>query len=281
MKIHIIIDSGSDVSKEEAEKYGVTVLPLKTMFGEEEYRDGVDITRQEFYEKLIETDVFPTTSQIAPFEYEEAYEKLAKDADAILVITLSSKLSGCYQSANIAAEEYDNVYIVDSENVAIGQRLLLELAVAEREKGTAIEEIVALLEEKKKQVKLVAKLDTLEYLKKGGRLSAAAAGVGTLLSIKPVVAVEHGEVVILGTARGSKNADNKLRQIVKDAGGINFDMPHALAYSGLSDADLQKYAKDSSELYINHEDHIPMYQIGAVIGAHVGPGTVAAAFFGN
>ncbi|MDO5519423.1 MAG: DegV family protein [bacterium] len=282
MSIRIICDSASDITREQAEKWGVTILPIKTIFGDQEYLDGVTMDHKEFYEKLIETDELPKTSQISPYDYEEVFKKGIEAGDTIICITLSSKLSGCYQSAHIAAAEFEGqVKIVDSENVCIGEQLLVELAVRLRKEGKNAEEIVTILSEEKKNIRLIALLDTLEYLKKGGRISTTAAFAGTLLSIKPVIAIKNGEITMLGKARGSKNGNNMLIHMVKEEGGINLDMPLSLAYSGLSDDILQKYIQDSTELYQGQVDNLPICTIGSTIGTHVGPGAIAAAFFVN
>ena len=168
MSIRIITDSASDISQFEARQMGIDVLPLKTLFGTEEYRDGIDLSHEGFYHKLIESDVLPTTSQIPPYDFEEAFRAAVESGDDVVCITLSSKLSGCYQSAMIAAEEFpDRVVVVDSLNVAIGQRCLIELALQTRDAGKNAGEIAALLDKEKHNIRLVALLDTLEYLKKG------------------------------------------------------------------------------------------------------------------
>lgn len=280
MSIRIICDSASDISKEMAEKWNVTVLPIKTIFGEEEYLDGVNMTHQEFFEKLIETDELPTTSQIAPYDYEQVFKEIVEAGDTAICITLSSKLSGCNQSAHIAGDDYpENIFIVDSENVCIGEQILVELAVKLRDEGKSAKEITEILNKEKKNIRLIALLDTLEYLKKGGRISGAAAFAGTLLSIKPVIGVENGEVTMLGKARGSKNANNMLMSLIEKEGGINFDKPYSLAYSGLSDQLLQKYIVDSARIYEGKTEHLPICTIGSTIGTHAGPGAIAAAFF--
>lgn len=280
MAIRIIADSGCDITQEEARELGIEILPIKTIFGETEYRDGIDLTHEEFFEKLIESDIFPTTSQISPFEYEQKYEEIKKDEDQAIVITLSSKLSGCFQSANIAAEDYEGiVFPVDSLSVTAGERILIEYAVRLREQGLQIQDIIEKLEEKKHKIRLIALLDTLEYLKKGGRISAAAAMAGALLSIKPVVAIENGEVTVLGKARGSKAGNNMLREMVNKEGVIDFSKPFALIYSGLSDELLQKYKKDNRDLFEDAVGDIQGYSLGCAIGTHIGPGAIGTAFF--
>lgn len=281
-KFAIVTDSASDITRDYGKKLGVEILPLKTIFGEEEFLDGVTMNNEEFFEKLVETDVFPHTSQIAPAEYEEVFKKALEKYDSVLCITLSAKLSGCHQSANIAKEEFgDKVVLIDSNTVTIGERLLVERACILRDEGKDIEEAKEILESEKNKIRLVALLDTLEYLKKGGRLSATAAMVGTVLSIKPVIAVEDGEVKVLGKARGSKNGNNMLTQQIDTSGGIDFDMPYCVAYSGLSDALLKKYMKDHESLFKDHIaiDDIPVASIGSTIGTHAGPGAIAVAFY--
>lgn len=280
MSIRIICDSASDITKEMAQKWNVTVLPIKTIFGEQEYLDGVNMTHQEFFEKLIETDELPTTSQIAPYDYEQVFKEIVEAGDTAICITLSSKLSGCNQSAHIAGDDYpENIFIVDSENVCVGEQILVELAVKLRDEGKSAREITEILNKEKKNIRLIALLDTLEYLKKGGRISGAAAFAGTLLSIKPVIGVENGEVTMLGKARGSKNANNMLMSLIEKEGGINFDKPYSLAYSGLSDQLLQKYIVDSARIYEGKTENLPICTIGSTIGTHAGPGAIAAAFF--
>lgn len=280
MSIRIIVDSACDITQEEAKKWNLDILPLKTIFGDEEYLDGVTMSHTQFFEKLVETDVLPTTSQIAPYEYEEKFAEIVNNGDTAICITLSSKLSGCYQSANIAVEGYENqIIVVDSENVCIGERILIQLADELRKEGKTIQQIADILNQKKKDIRLIALLDTLEYLKKGGRISKTAAMAGKLLSIKPVIAVENGEVTILGKARGSKSGKNMLTEFVKKTGGIDFDCPYCLAYSGLSDKLLKKYVEDSENLYKGNAEEFPISTIGSTIGTHVGPGAIAAAFF--
>lgn len=280
MAVRIIVDSACDLIPEQIKKYQLDVLPIKTIFGEEEFLDGVTMSHEQFYEKLVESDELPTTSQVTPIEYEEKYEEVKQAGDTAVVITISSKLSGCYQSANIALDGYEDIItVVDSNNVCIGQQILTMLAVQLRDAGKSAKEIAEELEQQKGRIRLIALLDTLEYLKKGGRISGAAAAVGAVLSIKPVIAIEDGEVVVLGKARGSKNGNNMIKQLIQKEGGINFDMPYTLAYSGLSDDLLKKYIKDSTELYDGHGDELPISTIGCAIGTHVGPGAIAAAFF--
>ena len=282
MAVRFIIDSASDIVPAEAEALGLIHIPMKVIFGEEEYSDSVDLTHREFYEKLIENDEIPTTSQINPGVFMSAYQKVADNGDTAVVITLSGKLSGTYQSAMIALDGFeDKIFVVDSESVCVGERILIQLGLKLRDQGLSAAEIAAELDLQKKHVRVLALLDTLEYLKKGGRISAAVAFAGNLLSIKPVIAIENGEVSLVGKARGSKKGNNLLRELITNCGGINFDKPFALAYSGLSDRLLQKYIEDSSEIWSSHAETLPISTVGCTIGTHAGPGAVAVAFFEN
>ncbi len=278
MNIRIITDSGCDMLPPYAPN--LTVLPLTITFGEESFLDGVELDHHRFYEKLIEGEELPTTSQIAPAAFEEAFQRAVDAGEAVVCVTLSSKLSGTYQSARIAAEGFaGQVWVVDSENVTIGQRLLVERAVELAGQGLDAAQLSARLDQEKKDIRLVALLDTLEYLKRGGRISPSIAMVGGLLSIKPVVAVENGEVVLLGKARGSKNGNNLLIQTIEKTSGVDFSRPYRLGYTGLDDGLLQKYIADSVQLWQDHVEELPVSTVGGAIGTHVGPGAVAVAFF--
>ena len=277
MKTRIIVDSTSDLLPQIRER--VHVVPLTVHFGDQEYIDGVTIDHKTFYEKLIETDVLPTTSQATPIAFAQQYEAAREAGEAALVITISSKLSGTCQSAMIAAADYENVYVVDSGTGAIGGGILVELALQYLDAGMSAAEIAAKLEEEKEKIVIVALVDTLDYLKMGGRISKTVAFAGTLLNIKPVLSVTHGEVNMLGKARGSKQGNNLLVQEIEKAGGVDFSKPVLLGYTGLSDAMLCKYIEDSKHLWEKGLETVRYTTIGSVIGTHAGPGAVAVAFF--
>ena len=279
--IKILVDSASDLEQQDASELGVTVLPLQIRFGSEEYLDGVSLTHREFFEKLIETDELPQTSQINEYRFDEVFASLTADGSDVIAITLSSKLSGTHASAVKAAKKYaGKVIVVDSLNACIGERILLEYAVRLVGEGKlTAAQIAAELEEKKGKIQLLAVLDTLKYLRKGGRISSVTAIAGEMLSIKPVISVVRGEVKLVGKAMGSKKGNNLLTQLVRDCGGIDFTMPYVLGYSGLSDAFLQKYIRDSESLWKGYTDHVPYHMIGSTIVTHVGPGAIAVAFF--
>ena len=278
MGVKIIVDSTADLTPRVRER--VEVVPLTIRFGEEEYIDGITIDSRSFYEKLIESDVLPTTSQAAPFDFEQVFEKAAADGSQVVCITVSSRLSGTYQSACIAAEEFPGqVFVVDSRTIALGSAILTDYALSLVDRGMDAETIAWKLMQKREKIRLLAMLDTLEYLKKGGRISPAVALAGGLLNIKPVVCIENGEIRMLGKARGSRQANNLLVQEIEKAGGVDFTKPVLLGYTGLSDALLKKYIQDSAELWEGRVENLPCAVVGSVVGTHAGPGAVAVAFF--
>lgn len=280
MSIRIITDSASDMSP--AEHPALRVLPLSVTFGTDVYMDGVDIDHQRFYEMLVERDELPKTGQVNPYAFSQTIAEAREAGDEAVIITVGAKLSGTNQSGRTALAEAPggDVFVVDSNNVTLGERVLVEYALRLVDEGRSAAQIAAAVEAVRDRVVVIGLLETLEYLVRGGRLSAAAGAVGTLLNVKPVVAAEDGLIVQLGKARGSKNGRNLLNQKVEKAGGVDFSMPLALGYTGLSDAVLKKYIEDSAALWAGHtEGELSIHTIGATIGTHVGPGAVAVAFF--
>lgn len=221
MNIRIIVDSASDMMGKEREH--LTVVPMTVTFGEKQYLDGVELSPAEFYEKLIEGNELPTTSQVSPYAFEEAISKAIEAGETPIVITVTSKLSGTYNSARIASLQFDEkVYLVDSENVCAGEQILVEYALRLIEEGKNAEEIVEELEGVKKKICVVA---------------------------------------------------------FENAGGVDYDMPYALAYSGLDDTAIQKYIRDNEHIWKRDKEDLNVGIIGSTIGTHAGPGAIAAAFF--
>ena len=279
MSIKIIIDSASDISPAEAKQLGVEMISLQITFCGNDYYDGVDLTPQKFYEMLVETDDLPKTSQISPFRFATIFDKALKEYDEVLVITLSSKLSNTYNSAVLASQEFEGkVFVVDSLNATLGERLVCLRALEMAKAGMCAKDIKDVLDQEKHEINVIAVVDTLEYLQKGGRISKATAIVGEIFSFKPVIAVIDGEVKSLGKARGSKRANNLLCELVAEK-GIDFTRPYGTIYSGLSDIFLDKYIKDSAHLWEKDTTSVPKYILGCTIGTHVGPGAVGVAFF--
>ena len=278
MKVKLIVDSTADMTAQVASRVGI--VPLTIHFGDKEYVSGVDIDAKKFYELLVEGDVLPTTSQATPFAFEAAFEKALEEDCEVICLTCASKLSGTYQSAVIAAREFGGkVHVVDSCTIAIGLGILADYALRLIDQGFTAEQIHRKLLQKRGKIQLLAMVDTLEYLKKGGRISSAVAIAGGLLNIKPVITLAGGEIKVLGKARGSRQANNLLVQEIQRAGGVDFKKPLLLGYTGLSDALLQKYISDSAALWEGNVEKLDVAVVGSVVGTHVGPGAVAVAFF--
>ncbi len=279
MSVRIIADSACDLPS--SAHPALTVLPLTVAFGSDIYRDGVDITTDRFYEMLVEGDALPTTSQVTPYEFGEAFRDAVEAGEEVVVVTVSGDLSGTYASALAAAEGMDAVHVVDSRNVTVGEHILVRYALSLVDEGLDAAQIAARLAERRDDIRVVALLDTLEYLRRGGRVPAAVGVIGEMLAIKPVVAVRAGLVEVIGRARGSKNGRNLLKKEIDECGAVDFRMPFCLGYSGLSDSLLRKYVEDQRELWEGKIDpeRIPVCRVGSTIGTHVGPGAIAVAFF--
>lgn len=279
MPVRIIADSACDMAS--ADHPQLTVLPLTVAFGTTVYQDGVDLSHERFYELLIESDELPSTGQVNPYAYTQAYEEAVAAGEDIVVIALSSKLSGTHQSAVTAAAQIDApVRIVDTQSVTVGEHILVKYALQLVDRGLGAQQIAGAVEAARDRVVVIGLLDTLEYLRRGGRISGAMGAVGEMLSIKPVVTVEDGEVHLMGKARGSKNGRNLLTKKIEEVGGVDFSMPIELGYAGLDDKLLRKYIADSRALWEEYPGaELPVHSVGATIGTHVGPGAIALAFF--
>ena len=276
MSVKIIVDSTVDLAP--AVKAQVAaVVPLSVRFGDQEFKDGETITAQKFYEMLASNENLPTTSQPTPVAFEDAYEKATADGSEVVVITISSRLSGTYQSATIAAEDYPGVYVVDSRSAALGSGVLAEYALRLAKQGMSGEQILRELMEKREKVRLYAIVDTLEYLKKGGRVNAATAVVGGMLNIKPLICVDDdGRIGMAGTARGLQKAFSTLSEHCGKNGGIDRTMPTLVGYTGCSDENMRKYLEENGQLWLADSNTTV---VGAAIGVHAGPGAVAVGFF--
>lgn len=276
MATRIITDSASDIV--DFPNPNLTVLPMTVAFGNTVYHDGVDLTHERFYDLLVESDELPSTGAVSPGVFAQAYDEAQAAGEDVVVVTLSSKVSATWQSARIAAEGRDGVHVVDSLSSCIGERVLVEYALMLAERGLPAADIAARLERARSRVHMLALLDTLEYLRRGGRIGSAAAAAGALLALKPVVTMTDGEVELLGKARGSKNARNLLVELVGEH-PIDFAMPFCLAYTAGGEAMLKKYVRDSSDLWEGIVDALPICSVGATIGTHAGPGAIAVAYF--
>ena len=268
MMIRIVTDSTSDLPAARAAELGVEILPLSVHFGEESFRDGVDITREEFYARLAGVDTLPTTSQIPPETFIDAFRRLTENGDQVLGVFLSSDMSGTYQSAMIARDIVgeENIAVVDSRTVTFALGLLVEEACALRDQGLPLDGLRQRVEALAGRVRLLAVVDTLKYLKMGGRISGAAAVVGGLLGICPVITIENGLVA------GFQFIARWLEEKEK----IDTGLPVAFGHS-----DAPQVMADCMEFFREQTGGArlcPM-DIGAVVGTHAGPGAAGLAFF--
>ena len=280
MSIKIIVDSTTDLTNSTRNR--VTVVPLTVCFGADEYIDGVNLTHKEFYEKLIESDTLPTTSQATPSAFMKALDDVLEQGDSAVIITLSSKLSGTYQSAVIAASDYENVYVVDSSSVAIGTSILTEFALQCLEEGMSAAEIVETLEKKKEDVCLIAMLDTLEYLKKGGRVTPAAAMIGTVLNIKPVLTIQGEKLDAFEKARGVKQAKKAMIKAMKKDMDKRFAKERAagimglhIAYTANDKEVIDGWIAEVKEAFPDFE--VDAHPLSLSVACHIGPGALALA----
>lgn len=281
MAIRLVVDSASDITQKEAEELGIVMIPMGISFSEtEEYYDGVSILPEDFYPKLASIEGSPKTSQITSFRFKELFRELTANGDEVLAVVMSSKLSGTYTSAYLASTRFDNnVRVVDSLNASIGQKILCLYALELIKQNKSLGDIEEELNIVKHQIEFVALVDTLEYLKRGGRVSSTAATIGTLLSIKPMIAVIDGEVIVTGKAIGLKKGFKLLNSVIKKKGTIDFSKPALFVYSGNDTTNIDKYICESHELFHGHLDHMKKSILGSTIGTHVGPGAIGVAFF--
>lgn len=277
MAIRIITDSTSDLGLEAAAQLGVDILPLTVLFGEQAYRDNIDITNREFYEKLAAAPQLPTTSQVTPAAFEELFSQYIQQGDEIVVISIASQLSGTFQSACIAKEMigFGSIHLVDSKNATAAQGLLVHYAVKMRRQGASAGEIAEKLREMSDKLVLIAMVDTLKYLKMGGRISAATAAIGGMLGIKPIIALQDGVIQTIGKAKGQKAAiqwmaEKLTSDLIPDPQyGVAF--AHSNAPEGVQELKSAVLEKISAE-------EISTSELGSVIGTHGGPGCLGIAF---
>lgn len=276
--IEIITDSTSDIAPALAEELGVRVLPLTVHFGEEAFRDGLDISNADFYERLRGAQTLPTTSQINPDAFVSAFREALDRGNQVVGIFVSSELSGTFQSAVIAKEMLDSedVFVVDSRQVALSLSLLVSEAVRLRDGGKTAAEIAKEMTALREKLRLYAVVDTLKYLKMGGRISAATAVVGGVLGITPIIALKDGKVESAGKSRGRKAGVQWIRE---QANGEepDFSRPLSLGHTDCMEA-LDAMAEGFSDLAPKFSS-VFSCEIGAVVGTHAGPGAAGVAYF--
>lgn len=275
--MRILTDSTADYSLEEAKNLNIDIIPLSVIIDGKEFKDRIDLTPSMFYETLIQCEDLPSTSQPSPKDYFDYIEEAKKDNETLIMILLSSQISGTYQSACMAKElaEYENVYIIDSLNATVGLRLLVDKAIQLRNEGKNALEIVETLERMKHKIRLFAVVDTLEYFYKGGRLSKASAVAGSLLKLKPVVGLMDGKLDVYAKARGISKATKEILPFINES---SIDVNEGVYYGYTGNADqMDKFAAVFEETYGLKD--IPVCSVGPVIGTHAGPGAKVIAYF--
>lgn len=276
--IRIITGSSADFDVAEIKKLNITCIPLSVLFGDKEYKENVNITKEEFYKMLTESSESPKTSQPTTEDFLNLFEEYKAAGDEVVGIFVSSKLSGTFQGAMLAKSmcEYDNCYLVDSLSATVGEQLLVREAVKMRDAGLSAKEIFEKLEEIKENLHVYACLDTLEYLRRGGRISGASAAVGTVAHIKPIIHVcNNGVVETYAKAIGRRKGIGTLvKTLVENPMDKSF--PLYLVYSYDKENVLMlKTALEQEGIIVPDENIV---NIGAVIGAHVGPGAYGYAY---
>ena len=278
--IKILVDSTCDLSKDILKENDIHTIPLTVHFGDEEYKDGIDLTPVEFYKMLQSNPHHPKTSQPTPEDFKMKYNELLADGSEIISIHLSSKMSGTIQSANMAKKELqsDRIHIIDSEFVsAIFGMIAIECAKAVKQ-GKSVTEIIQLINTLKSSMNIYFIVDTLEYLQKGGRIGKASAIIGGLLNIKPILTIKEGQVCPFEKIRGTKKVFERLTSLVEDFKNKNESTGIELAFAHASDEALLQKLVDSVNNVYNCSDLL-ITEIGPVVGTHVGPGTLAVCFY--
>lgn len=275
--IKIITDSTSDIDLKYAKELNIEIVPLKVIIDGKEYKDRIDLQPEEFYDLLVNSQTLPSTSQPSPQDFVDLYETAKNNNDSVIVITLSSVISGTYQSANLAKDlvDYDDIYVIDSLGTTQMQRLLVLKAVALRNEGMNAQDLYTFLEAYKHRIRLFAFVDTLEYLYKGGRLSRTAATAGTLLKFKPIIGFDKGKLEVFAKARGTQKATAKIIDLIQQDGEMDLDEPICIGYTGSSDG-LDKFENTLREIL--HFGETLHGIVGPVIGTHAGPGARLIAY---
>lgn len=274
--VKILTDSSCDIDLERAEKMGLEVIPIQVHFGEESYRASVDITTSEFYEKLKKVDKLPTTTQITPITFEEEFRKHLANGDEVVGMFISAEMSGTYQNALLAKNIIgsDRIHIVNTLQTTFGLALLLHEACAMRDRGLSGREIYEKVTQLVPRVRLLASVETLKYLKMGGRLSAATAMVGGILGIYPIITITKGKVETAGKARGRAAANKIIESQIRDI-GISSDYGVTFGHSDSPEA--CKAAEKYFAEYVGKKQ-VMRCEIGCIVGTHTGPGAVGLAF---
>lgn len=274
MAIKIVTDSSADLPARLVQELGITVVPLYVRFGEEVYRDRVDITEDEFYRRLLHDPVHPSTVQPTPQDFAEVYQKLSKEADGIVSIHISSKLSGTCNSALRGKEMIEKgcpIEVVDSQMTTMGLGLLDVVAATAAMAGEGLDKVVALVKETIPKIHFLALFDTLKYLLLGGRIGKAKALVGTILNVKPLLTLKDGEVAPAGQVRTRSKGIDRLFEFVQNAANIQ-DL--AIMYNTTPD-EAQNLIERLGSIFA--KEKIRLARIGPMLGVHTGPGALVVA----
>lgn len=270
MTVRIVVDSTSDIPHDRAQALGIEVAPLIVLFGDDEFRDGIDLTAEAFYQKLASSSVTPTTSAPSVGSFQEAYRKvIGEGATAILEISLASKLSATYSNATqaartVSAETGVPIEVIDSGTVSGGFGMPAEIVAREAQQGASLEQLKAHAQSMLARIRLYAALDTLEYLKRGGRIGNARALLGSLLNVKPLVEVREGQVLPVENVRTRSKAQERVGQIASGHGKVE-----AVAVVRSNDAVGEQFDRVARTFW---DGPIYEYVLGPVVGAHAGPG---------
>lgn len=280
MSVKIIVESGSDINKIEAKELGIELISTEVNFSGEIFYDGDTIFAEEFFDKLEKCTTLPKTTQINQYRFEEKFRECIEAGDDIVCLTLSSGITSTAQSARLAAEAFPGrAYVVDTMSATAGMRILAFYGLRLIKEGKSAKEVASALDEKKSKIRLCAMVDTLKYLKMGGRVSGAAALIGNMINLKPMINFADGKVNVIGKCVGTNKAFAFIQNFVKESGGIDYDMPHCNLYSGNNDSNYRKFVEYSTAIYGDKAGDVKGYKLGATIGCHVGPGAVGLVFF--
>ena len=277
--IQIITDSSSDISQEKAKKLNLIVMPLTVRFGEDVYKSGIDITNEEYYQRLVTEKNLPSTAQVNPFEFEETYKELLDRGDEIISIHLSSELSGTCQSASIAKDnlETDQVTVIDSRNVCSALGLLVIIAGQMRDRGASVAEITEAIQSYIPKLHLFVALETLDYVKKGGRISPTVAFVGSALGLHPIVSLIEGKIEVVDKAKGKKSSVKWMSKKIAELPNKK-DLPLLVGHANAPDKGEELWKLLEEQGITGIEDNVCM---GPVVGTYSGPDAVGIFYIEN
>jgi len=277
MGVRIVTDSTADIPHEQADALGIVVVPLTVFFGDDAYLDGVELDNAGFYRKLATSKDLPRTSQPSPASFQEAYTRLIEEgADGILSVHLSSKLSGTYQSARTARDTLPEnvkkvpIEVIDSLSISVGMSRAIMLAAMEARDGLKLEQIKAHLLDQLARTRILAVLDTLEFVKRGGRIGGARAMLGNMLSVKPIISLKEGEVVPVEQPRTRSKAYARIAELLATTGNVE--------HVSIAESNEEVGQQLAQAIKTTYKGELPIYRLGAVLGTHTGPGTAAIAY---